>query len=78
MGTIRVDEVSDSIFTVSLNNSLVEERSVSVTKNSPPLFSTLDVVGFFFSKKVMVLLGKLLLQGMVMLGGRFGLLVKEL
>jgi hypothetical protein len=58
---VRITEVSNPVFTVSLDNSLVEKRGVTVTKYNPPLFGSLDVVGFFFCKQIMVLVGEFLL-----------------
>jgi hypothetical protein len=39
----------------------VEKRGVTVTKYNPPLFGSMDVVGFFFCKQITVLVSEFLL-----------------
>jgi hypothetical protein len=58
---VRINEVSNPIFTVFFDNSLVEKRGVTITKYNPPLFGSMDVVGFFFCMQIMVLVGEFLL-----------------
>jgi hypothetical protein len=41
-------KVRDSIFPISLDDSMMAKLSVSVTFHRPSLFNTLDVISFFF------------------------------
>jgi hypothetical protein len=62
--------VGNSIFSISLDNGMVKESGVTVTKDGPIPFSTLQVVGFLLDKEVMMLLGEVLLKGEILLAGR--------
>lgn len=50
MGAIRVDKMGDFVFSVSFDDSLVEEGCVSITLDSPDLFCSMYMVGFFFGQ----------------------------
>ena len=70
--------MSNSVLRIPLDNGLVEEGSICVPHNSPLLFGSLYVVGFFLGKEALVLFSKLLLEGLVLLGGVDVLLGEEL
>jgi hypothetical protein len=75
---IRVREKGDGVFTVSLNDRLVEKACVSVPFNSPTFFGPLNVIDFLSGLKVLVLLVELLLKSGILLGGMEGLICKDL
>jgi hypothetical protein len=55
VGAIRIDEVGYFIFPISLSYCMMEKGGVSVTCNCPVFLGSLNVVGFFFSQEVLVL-----------------------
>jgi hypothetical protein len=53
---------------VSLDDSGVEVVSVSAPLNNQSFFDMLDMVGFFFSQKGLLLVVEVLLEGVVLEG----------
>ena len=47
LGAIRIEEVSDCIFPGSVDNGLMEESGISVSRDRPVLFVPLSVISFF-------------------------------
>jgi len=69
--------MGDNIFPSSFEDGLVEKFGVPVANSAPVLFEPLSVVGFFFSKDVLMLVDKIFLKVDVALGGGFSLEGKE-
>jgi hypothetical protein len=49
VGSIRIDEMGDSVLRVPPDNGLMKEGSVPVSPNCPLFLGTLNVVSLFFS-----------------------------
>jgi hypothetical protein len=67
IGVVKILKASDLIF-VSLDDSGVEVVSVSAPLNNQSFFDMLDMVGFFFSQKGLLLVVEVLLEGVVLEG----------
>jgi hypothetical protein len=78
IGAIWILKASDFILSVSFDDSTVEEGSVPVPLDSPRFFYTLDMEGFFFDQKGLVLVVEVLLEGVVLAGRMKVLLFQDL
>lgn len=73
MRAIRVYEIGNFVFPVSLDDGLVKESCVSVSFNGPILFGSLNMVFFLFGNEILMFLVEFLLErsGSVGLGVGF-------
>ena len=62
LSAIRFWEIGNPVFSVSFNNSLVEEVCVSIPLRGPFLFGSLAVVLFLFGSEVLMLVVEMFLE----------------
>lgn len=78
IGSIRVLKMGDDISSSSLDNRLIKEGGVSVTRDGPVLFVSLAVESFLLGKDGLMLEDEFFLGGVVLMTRWSGLMKQEL